>query len=93
MVDVFEFKTGIFTPLSDAQLASFDDGQRAAYEALKSAVAALDAANNESENATAVNKQTLSALHDAEAAEAKKPKSNFLDEWRAAKQQYARDHL
>ena len=59
---------------------------------LASAVAELNAANVEAESAIAANRAALNDLREAEAAEAKKPKTSFLNEWRAAKEQYAKDH-
>ncbi len=92
MTDLFEFKTGKFTPLSDAQLAKLNHEQTAAYDGLASAVAELNAADSEAESAIAANRAALSALHEAEAAEAKKPKHTFLDELRASQAQWRRDH-
>ena len=48
-MQVFEFKTGKFTPLSADVLARFNPEQRAAYDELASAVAELNAANMEAE--------------------------------------------
>ncbi len=83
---------GKFTPLSDDVLATFNKAQRNAYFGLQSAVTHLDAANSEATDAIAANRAALAALREAEEAEARKPKTGFLDEWRAAKEQYRRDH-
>jgi hypothetical protein len=91
-MQVFEFKTGRFTPLSDDVLAKFNDEQRTAYDQLASAVARLDGANAEAANAIAENRAAVTALHDAEAAEAKGPKHTFMDELRASQQQWRKDH-
>ena len=91
-MDVFEMRTGKFTPLNDTQLATLNDEQRGAYTDLKSAVSHLDAANAEAENAIAANRAAVAALHDAEAAEAKKPRWTQLDELRKTQAQWRIDH-
>jgi ClpP class serine protease len=91
-MQVFEFKTGKFTPLSDDVLAKFNNEQRAAHDGLASVVAELNAANLEATDAIAANRSALAALREAEAAEAKTPKTSFLNEWHAAKEQYRKDH-
>jgi len=83
---------GVFQPLSSDVLAKFNDEQRAAYARLAAAVAELNAANVEAESAIIANRAALNDLREAEIAEAKKPKTSFLNEWRAAKEQYAKDH-
>ena len=72
MTDVFEFRTGKFTPLGGDVLAKFNDEQRVAYDQLASAVAELNAANLEVENSAAANRVALSDLRAAEAAEARR---------------------
>ncbi|HUE11652.1 MAG TPA: hypothetical protein VMQ54_11965 [Steroidobacteraceae bacterium] len=91
-MQIFEMKTGRFTPLPDDVLAKFNDEQRAAYDGLASVVAELNAANVEVENSAAANRVVLSDLHAAEAAEAARPKHTFLDELRASQAQWRRDH-
>jgi hypothetical protein len=91
-MQVFEFKTGKFTPLSADVLAKFNPEQRAAYDALASVVAELNAANMEVEDSATANRAALSDLHTAEAAEAKRPKHTFLDELRASQAQWRSDH-
>ena len=91
-MQIFEMKTGKFTPLSDAQLATLTAEQLGAYTDLKSAVAQLDGANAEAENAIAANRAAVDLLHAAEAAEAKRPKRTFLDELRASQRQWKEDH-
>jgi hypothetical protein len=93
MTDVFEFRTGKFSPLSGDVLAKFNSEQRAAYDGLASAVAELEAANLQAESAIAANRAALNDLHAAEAAEAKRPKSTFLDELRASQAQWRLDHV
>lgn len=83
---------GVFQPLSSDVLARFNAEQRAAYDELAQEVAALVAANAEAESAIVANRATLNDLREAEIAEAKKPKTSFLNEWRAAKEQYRKDH-
>ena len=86
------FKTGEFQPLSDDVLAKFNAEQRAAYDRLASAVAELNAANWKPRTPSPPIVRRSADLREAEAAEAKKPKTSFLNEWRAAKEQYAKDH-
>ena len=92
-MQVFEFKTGKFTPLSDDVLAKFNPEQRAAYDGLASIVAELNAANVEVEDSATANRAALSDLRAAEAAEARRPKHTFLDELRASQAQWRRDHV
>lgn len=89
---MFDPKTGKFMPLTEIQLARFDDEQRAAYDELESVAAALDAANREAADAIAANHAAVAALDAAEKAEAKKPKWTFLDELRATQAQWREDH-
>lgn len=91
-MQVFELKTGRFTPLSDDVLARFNAEQLGTYNDLSSEVAKLVAADAEVEAAAASNKAAVAALHDAEAAEAKRPKRTFLDELRASQAQWRADH-
>ena len=91
-MQVFEFKTGKFTPLSADVLAKFNPEQRAAYDGLASVVAELNAANMEVEDSATANRAALSDLHTAEAAEAKRPKYTQLDEHRKAIAQWRIDH-
>jgi hypothetical protein len=91
-MDVFEMRTGKFTPLPDNVLAVLTAEQRAAYDEIASATAQLDAANAGVENAIAVNRAAVAALHDAEAIEAKKPKYSRLDATRDAIAQWKEDH-
>ena len=90
-MDVFEMRTGKFTPLPDNVLAVLTKEQRAAYEELASAAARLDAANVEAENAFVANRAAVTALSQAEAIEAKK-KYTRLDATRDAIAQWQRDH-
>jgi hypothetical protein len=92
MTDVFEFRTGKFTPLSNDVLAKFNDEQLGAYTDLKSAVAQLDAANLDAESAIAVNRAAVAALHEAEVIERKRPRYTRLDEHRKAIAQWQEDH-
>ena len=92
MTDVFEFRSGKFTPLSDDVLAKLTAEQLGTYTDLKSAVAQLDAANTEATRAIAVNRAALEVLRNAEAVEAKRPKYTFLDELRASQAQWRKDH-
>lgn len=92
-MQIFEMKTGRFTPLPDDVLAKFNPEQRAAYDDLSREVGQLDAANVEAESAIAANRAALSDLHAAETAEAKRPKSTFLDELRASQKQWRADHV
>jgi len=91
-MDVFEFRTGKFTPLTDDVLAKFNDEQRSSYDELKSAITKLDGAKGEAAAAIDANRSAVSTLHAAEAAEAKKPKYTFLDALRDSQQQYRKDH-
>lgn len=91
-MDVFEMRTGKFTPLPDNVLAVLTPDQRAAYDNLATAAARLDAANEEAANAIAANRDAVTTLHDAEAIEAKKPKHTFLDELRKTQAQWRKDH-
>jgi len=91
-MDLFEMRTGKFTPLCDAQLVKLDDVQRVAYADLKSAISQLDATNAEVESAITANREVVAVLHAAEKAEAKKPKYTRLDALREAQEQWRRDH-
>ncbi len=90
-MQIFDSK-GKFTPLSADVLAKFDPEQTAAYDQLTSVVAELNAANLEATDAIAANRSALAALREAEAIEAKKPKTSFLDELRASQRQWRIDH-
>jgi len=92
MVDVYEFKTGRFTPLPDNVLAVLTPEQRAAYEKLRVAAAQLDTANEEAADAIAANREAVTTLRAAETAEAKKPRWSFLDELRKTQRQWRKDH-
>lgn len=92
MTNVFEFRTGKFTPLPGEVLVKFSDEQRTAYDELASEVAQLDAANVEAENSIVANRKAVAALHAAETAEAAKPRYTFLDELRATQAQWRKDN-
>jgi hypothetical protein len=92
MTQLFEMRTGKFTPLNEAQLARLSDEQRSAYDDLAVAVAELGVANTEAENAVAASRSAVAALHAAGAAEAKKPKWTQLDEHRRMIAQWHKDH-
>lgn len=83
MIEVFEFKTGKFTPLDDETLATLSDPQAKAYGELKDAVAALADSDSEVENARTHNTACVEALRVSQENAPKPP--TFLDLWRAAK--------
>jgi hypothetical protein len=91
-MDVFEMRTGKFTPLSDAQVDALNPDQLKAYGELFLVVDELNKANAEAESAIAANRTAVFALHAAEAAEAKKPKYTQLDAHRASIAQWRKDH-
>lgn len=91
-MQLFEMKTGRFTPLPASVLAKFSDEQRRSYDELASVVADLDAANLETASAVAANRATVAALHEAEVREAKRPKWTLLDEIRRSQAQWRIDH-
>lgn len=91
-MSIFDQK-GRFIPLSEDVLSKFNNEQRAAYENLTSAVAALATADAEVDAAVAANRAAVTALHDAEAEEKKRPKWTRLDETRAAIRQWRHDHV
>lgn len=82
-MDVFEIKTGRFTPLADDVLATLSESQAAAYGELKDAVEAQGNADAEVKSARARNEATVKALSVAR-ENAPKPRT-FLEEWRASK--------
>jgi hypothetical protein len=82
-MQIFEAKTGKFTPLPADQLAKLTTDQRNAYNALVLAVDELDAANAEATDARDSNQAAVRRLDAAEAADKKRPKWTFLDEWKA----------
>jgi hypothetical protein len=83
MIEIFEFKTGRFTPLDDETLAALSEPQANAYSELKSAVEAQVSADAEVENARADNDGAVKTL-DFARQNAPKPRT-FLEEWKAAK--------
>jgi aspartyl-tRNA synthetase len=91
-MQIFEMKTGRFTPLSDDVLAKFNPEQLVAYNDLAVAVSELGVADVEVENAADANRAAVAALHEAEAIEAKKPKYSFLDARRDAIASYRKAH-
>lgn len=82
-MDVFELKSGRFTPLADDALATLSESQAKAYGELKSAVEAQASADAEIENARTHNTACVEALRFAEENAPKPP--SFLDLWRASK--------
>jgi hypothetical protein len=82
-VDVFEMKTGRFTPLDSETLASLSEPQANAYSELSAAVEAQASADAEVENARADNDGAVKTL-DFARQNAPKPRT-FLEEWRASK--------
>ena len=92
MMQIFEMKTGRFTPLSDNVLAKFNPEQRSAYDDLAVAVSELGVADVEVENAADANRAAVDALHEAEAIEAQKPKYTRLDATRDAIASWKKEH-
>ncbi len=80
-LQIFELKTGKFTPLDDNQLATLTEPQAAAYIELRDAVGALADADREVENAHAHNSACVEAL--AVSERNAPPRRTFLQEWRA----------
>jgi hypothetical protein len=83
MIEVFEFKTGRFTPLDDETLATLSEPQEKAYGELRSAVEAQASADAEVENARAHNAACVEARQVAQ--ENAPPSRTFFQEWAAAK--------
>lgn len=83
MFDVFQMKTGRFTPLTEEQLATLTEPQLAAYSSLVTAVDDVSAVYAEHEAAVVANRAAADALTEAQAAHAKAPKWTRLDEVRS----------
>lgn len=83
MIELFEMKTGKFTPLDDETLATLSEPQAKAYGELKDAVAALSDADAEVGNARTHNAACVEALQVAR--DNAPPPRTFLEEWRASK--------
>ena len=81
MTDLFELKTGKFTPLDDDQLATLTEPQAAAYVELRDAVGALGHADREVEDARSYNSACVEALVVSE--KNAPPRRTFLQEWKA----------
>ena len=81
-MDVFEIKTGKFSPLNKSQQATLNEEQLAAYTDLASAVADLADATAEYESALPAMRAANDALREAEAVQAKSPKWTRIDETR-----------
>ena len=93
MTDVFEFRTGKFTPLGGDVLAKFNDEQRVAYDQLTSAVAELNAANLEAESTpSAPIERRLLRFAKLRQRKRGSRRHTFLDELRASQAQWREDH-
>ncbi len=82
MFDVFQMKTGVFTPLTEEQQATLTDEQRAAYDDLAASAADLTAATGELDSAIPAMKSASDALRAAEEAQRAAPKWSRIDEAR-----------
>jgi hypothetical protein len=81
-MDVFEMKSGRFTPLTEEQRATLSEPQLAAYVDLESAAIDLTNATAEYESAVPAMRAANDALREAEAAQAKAPRWSRIDEVR-----------